>query len=434
MKKAASLVLSSLAIRLLYSALFYLLLPFIIARMLWRSIKAPAYRRRWAERFGIYKISHPQHVLWFHAVSVGESEALLLLLKPLRQRYPGAPILITTTTPTGSARINAALGDTVAHVYLPYDLPDAMRRFIRHFKPRLAVIMESEIWPNMLRICAEQAIPVYIANARLSEKSARGYRKVSALVADALAQIHGIAAQTQEDARRFVAAGAQRERVCVTGNIKFDLEIAADLYSEAQRLRTALFPGRLVWIAGSTHHGEEEQVLPVFMQLRERFPALLLILVPRHPERFEDVYHLCRSRGLRAARRSARQACTAETAVYLGDTMGELKLLYAAADVALVGGSLVPVGGHNVLEPAALGVPVLFGAHMSNFREIATTMLQQRAALQCSDQEMLSREITALLADPQRRSELAVRGKAFVAGNQGATARFLAMLEPYLHA
>jgi 3-deoxy-D-manno-octulosonic-acid transferase len=431
-KKVSSFGLSPLVFRLFYSTLFYLLLPFIVTRLLWRSIKAPAYRQRWAERFGCYKDKHPQGVIWFHAVSVGESEALFPLLKLLRQRHPEAPLLVTTTTPTGSARVKAALGDSVIHVYLPYDLPGAMRRFIAHFQPRLAVIMETEIWPNLLYACAEKAIPVTIANARLSEKSARGYRKVPALVAGALARIQGIAAQTQDDARRFIAIGANPEAVQVTGNIKFDLEIVGEIYGQARRLRESVFPERLVWIAGSTHKGEEEQVLDVHAQLQKRFPGLLLILVPRHPERFEEAYQLCRKRGLNAARRSAGESCGADTAVYLGDTMGELKLLYAAADAALVGGSLVPVGGHNVLEPAALGIPVLFGMHMFHFREIAARMLEQRAALQCPDRETLFKEMTVLLENPLRRDELAARGKAFVAGNQGAILRVSAMLERHL--
>jgi 3-deoxy-D-manno-octulosonic-acid transferase len=428
-KKISSFGLAPLALRLLYSALFYLFLPFIIARLLWRSIKAPAYRQRWAERFGLYKNVHPQNVVWFHAVSVGESEALFPLLNLLRRRHPETQVLVTTTTPTGSARVKTVLGDSVLHVYLPYDLPGSMRRFIAHFQPRLAVIMETEIWPNLLHACAEKAVPVIIANARLSEKSARGYRKLPGLIAEALTQIYAIAAQTQDDARRFAAIGASPECVYVTGNIKFDVEIAEDIYRQAQRLRETLFPGRLAWIAGSTHKGEEEQVLHVYRQLQSRFPGLLLILVPRHPERFEDAYQLCCKQGLRVARRSLMQSCAADTAVYLGDTMGELKLLYAAADIALVGGSLVPVGGHNVLEPAALGIPVLFGVHMAHFQEIAARMLQQGAAVQCRDEQMLLKEMAALLENPLRRSALAARGKAFVAGNRGAIQRVLAMLE-----
>jgi 3-deoxy-D-manno-octulosonic-acid transferase len=415
--------------RLLYTALFYLLLPFIVARLLWRGIKAPAYRQRWAERFGFYKDRHPQGAIWFHAVSVGESEALFPLVKLLRQHHPEAPILVTTTTPTGSARVNAVLGDSVAHVYLPYDLPGAIKRFIAHFQPRLAVIMETEIWPNLLHICAEKNLPAFIANARMSEKSARGYRRLPALIAEAMTAIQGIAAQTREDAQRFIAVGAAPAIVQVTGNIKFDLEIAGDIDQQARRLRESVFPGRMVWIAGSTHKGEEEQVLDAHARLQRRFPGLLLILVPRHPERFEDAYQLCRRQGLNAVRRSLKQVCDEYTSVYLGDTMGELKLLYAAADVALVGGSLVPVGGHNVLEPAALGIPVLFGAHMFHFKEIADRMLEQSAALQCLDREILFKNIAGLLENPQRRDELAARGKAFVAGNQGAIERVLAMLE-----
>jgi 3-deoxy-D-manno-octulosonic-acid transferase len=420
------------AFRLLYSILFYLLLPAVVARLLWRSVKAPAYRQRWAERFGFYSEIHRQGVIWFHAVSVGESEALFPLLKTLRGRHPGSSLLVTTTTPTGSARVRTVLGDNVAHVYFPYDLPGPMRRFVMHFQPRLAVVMETEIWPNMLKACAENAVPVVIANARLSEKSAHGYQKLSVLTADTLAQVRCIAAQTEEDARRFVAIGAPLERVHVAGNIKFDLDIPEQLFRQARQLKDTLFPQRTVWVAGSTHKGEEEQILQVFKRLRTSRTDLLLILVPRHPERFDEVYLLCRKQNLNTARRSLDEDCRIDTAVYLGDTMGELKLFYAAADIALVGGSLVPVGGHNVLEPAALGVPVLFGAHMQHFQEIAATMLEQEAARQCPDIEALHAHMAVLLADPQQRKGLAARGKAFVANNQGAIGRVIELLERYL--
>lgn len=432
MKKSSSFSLKAEAFRLFYSALFYSLLPFIVARLWWRGIKAPAYRQRWTERFAIYKSTHPQQLIWFHAVSVGEAEALFPLLKLLSQRHPDIPVLVTTTTPTGSARVRAALGDSVVHVYLPYDLPDVMRRFITHFQPRVAVIMETEIWPNMLHALSEKSIPVFFANARLTEKSAGRYRKIPALIAAALSRIQGVAAQTQQDAQRFVTIGAPQQIVQATGNIKFDLEIPTDLLTQALKLRNTLFPERLIWIAGSTHKGEEELLLAVYRQLRERFPTLLLILVPRHPERFDEVFRLCRSRELNVVRRSAGECCSFDTEVYLGDTMGELRLLYAAADVAVVGGSLVPVGGHNVLEPAALGIPVLFGAYMAHFREISANMLDQGAAIQCRDQEMLLKKMAWLLANPLQRNELAVLGKAFVVANQGATARVLAMLEQYL--
>ena len=364
------------SMRVVYSALFYLLIPIILMRLIWRGFKAPHYWRRWSERFAIYNRNHAQGVIWFHAVSVGEAEAVFPLVKLFLQRHPRSKVLITTTTPTGSARVSAEMGDRVEHVYLPYDLPGSVERFMSQFKPTIAVIMETEIWPNLFARCGSKSIPLFIVNARLSIKSAKGYRKVPSLARPALANVRVIAAQTKEDADRFIEIGANRDSVEITGNLKFDLEIPDEVIKQGKIIRETIFPSRPVWIAASTHKGEDEIVLKVFAKLKQQFSSLILVIVPRHPERFEEVRKLCETEGFKVTKRTSGESCSPDTDIYLSNTMGELKMLYAASDIAFVGGSLVPVGGHNVIEPAAIGVPVVFGPYMSNFREIEKGLLE----------------------------------------------------------
>ena len=411
-----------------YTCIFYLLIPFILLRLLWRGIKAPDYRYRWRERFAFYNKSFSQDVIWFHAVSVGEAEALFPLVRHIQKQHPDAKLLITTTTPTGSARVKAVMQDSVAHVYLPYDVPDAINRFMRCFKPKLAVIMETEIWPNLFAGCGKNAIPLYIINARLSEKSSRGYRKIPALVHPALAQVSVIATQTQDDANRFIAIGAAIEKVNTLGNIKFDVEIPPSTLAQGLQIKADLFEGRFVWLIASTHKDEEAVFLELYTEIKQKIPELLLVIVPRHPERFADVKKLCEQFQLAVVMRTTGARAYTETDVYLVDTMGELKALYAAADVAFVGGSMVPVGGHNILEAAAVGVPVMFGPHMENFKEIARSVLSHDAALQCQNKDELVKTILSLYQQPDYRQSLAEKGKAFVRYNQGAIARICKML------
>ena len=415
-----------------YTCIFYLLIPFILLRLLWRGIKAPDYRYRWRERFAFYNKPFSQDVIWFHAVSVGEAEALFPLVRRIQKQYPDAKLLITTTTPTGSARVKAVMQDTVAHVYLPYDVPDAINRFMRCFKPKLAVIMETEIWPNLFAGCGKNAIPLYIINARLSEKSSRGYRKIPALVHPALAQVSGIATQTQDDANRFIAIGAASEKVNTLGNIKFDVEIPPSTLALGLQIKADLFEGRFVWLIASTHKDEEALFLELYTEIKQKIPELLLVIVPRHPERFADVKKLCEQFQLAVVMRTTGARTYTETDVYLVDTMGELKALYAAADVAFVGGSMVPVGGHNILEAAAVGVPVMFGPHMENFKEIACGVLSHDAAIQCQNKDDLVKTILSLYQQPDYRQSLAEKGKAFVRYNQGAITRICTMLEQSL--
>ncbi len=414
--------------RAFYSCLFYLLIPFILVRLIWRSIKAPAYRHRWGERFALYNKKFPQNVIWFHAVSVGEAESLFPLVKLIQQQHPDAKLLITTTTPTGSARIKAVMQESVEHVYLPYDIPCAVSRFMQHFKPRMAVIMETEIWPNLYACCGSNQVPLYIINARLSEKSASGYQKIPALVTPALAQVKLIATQTQDDARRFAGIGAKTEAVRTLGNIKFDVEVTNSIIEQGLQVKSNLFSGRFVWLIASTHKDEEAIFLEIYKEIKQKIPELLLVIVPRHPERFGDVKKLCEQYQLAVVMRSSGETCHQHVDVYLADTMGELKMLYAASDVTFVGGSMVPVGGHNILEALAIGTPVLFGPYMANFKEIAQGVLRQDAAIQCQTKNEIVTAIAGLYVDAAYRQSQAEKGKAFVRQNQGAITRIFDIL------
>ncbi|MDZ7620934.1 MAG: lipid IV(A) 3-deoxy-D-manno-octulosonic acid transferase [Candidatus Competibacteraceae bacterium] len=418
-------------LRRLYTGLLYLILPLALLRLYWRGRRDPGHRQRWRERLGWIPLLPEPGCLWIHAVSVGETRAALPLIRALRTRYPDAPLLVTTTTLTGSRQVREALETTVRHVYAPFDLPGAVERFLRNARPRLAVIMETELWPNLLRQCAAAGIPVLIANARLSERSARGYTRIRRLTASMLRDVTLIAAQAEADAERFRALGAPR--VEVVGNLKYDLQLPEDLPEQGLRLRRErLGERRPVWIAASTHAGEEEVILDALALLRPRWPELLLLLVPRHPERFAGVAALCQQRGLRVVRRGEERPCAPDTAVFLGDSMGELLQFYAATDLALVGGSLVATGGHNVLEPALLGLPVLFGPHMFNFTEAGQRLLAAEAAWQVSDAATLATAVDRLLANPERRRSAGERGRAVVERHRGALAALLARVEELL--
>ncbi len=413
--------------RYLYSLLFYLIQPLVLLRLWWRGRKAPDYRHRWAERFGFFPALQQPGCLWVHAVSMGETRAALPLIRELLQRYPDRAVLVTTTTPTGSRQVRDALGEQVHHVYAPYDLPDVVNRFLNRTRPSLVLIMETELWPNWFHQCRSRNIPVVLANARLSERSAQGYARLPRLIAEALNGVE-IAVRSEIEAQRFRELGATR--VQVTGNIKYDLKLPEGLAQQAQELGLKKRP---VWIAASTHAGEDEPILDAYAQLRKRWPELLLLLVPRHPERFDEVAQLCRTRGWRVLRRSEKQACSRETDVFLGDTMGELLLFYAAVrGVAFVGGSLVPVGGHNVLEPALLGLPVLFGLHMFNFSKEARLLLAAEAAWQVQDVQGMVQIMTELLADLEQIYEAGQRGRVVVEDNRGALAALLKIIQEVL--
>lgn len=414
-----------------YSLLLALLTPLALARLWWRGRANPAYRARIGERFGhVVDMLPAAGCLWLHAVSLGEVRAAVPLVRALQARHPDVPVLITTTTPTGSAQVRETFADRVHHAYMPYDLPGAVARFLTRTRPRIALIMETELWPNLFAACAARGVPVLVANARLSARSARGYARVPLLTAATLADTTLIAAQADADAERFRTLGAPR--VEVLGNLKYDLSLPDGVGAAGAALRAALGAGqRPVLIAASTHAGEDEAVLDAVATLRGRFADLLLILVPRHPERFDGVAELVRRRGLRVLRRS-RDAPAAGAEVYLGDTLGELLLLYAAADLAWVGGSFAAVGGHNVLEPAALGLPVLFGPHMFNFAEAERLLLDADAAQRVADAAGLAARAADWLADPAAARAAGARGRAAVAANRGALERLLARIETVL--
>ena len=412
--------------RFFYSLLFHLLLPLIAARLLWRAWRAPAYARRIGERFAIGLPAMRTGGIWLHAVSVGESIAAAPLVRQLQVRYPDWPITVTCMTPTGSERIRALFGDSVAHCYLPYDLPWAAARFLRHLQPRLAVIMETELWPNHIHQCARLGVPVALANARLSERSARGYARFARLTAPMLAQMNLIAVQTEAEAVRFRALGARAACVQVTGSIKFDLKIDEQLLADAAELRQQWGAGqRPVWIAASTHAGEDEIILAAHRQILIQHPDALLILVPRHPERFASVYDLCQREGFATRRRSLNEAVAVDSAVLLGDTMGELLFLYALSDVAFVGGSLVPNGGHNLLEPAALGKPVLSGPQVFNFLEIAAQLRAEGALTEVADAASLAEAVLRLWLQPALAQQMSSAGARVMRRNQGALQRLL---------
>lgn len=415
--------------RILYSLLFYLALPLVVLKLFLRSRKAPAYRQRIGERFALGLPPLKQGGIWLHTVSVGESIAAAPLVKQLQQLYPELPITITCMTPTGSERIRSMFGDSVQHCYLPYDLPCRARKFFKLLKPRLGIVMETELWPNHIHQCARMEIPVVLANARLSARSARGYARFPKLTAPMLAQLSGIAVQTPAEAERFLQLGARKQAVQVTGSIKFDLKIDQQLFAQADQFKADWQPQqRPVWIAASTHVGEDEQVLAAHKQLLEQQPEALLILVPRHPERFDSVYQLCVDSGLQTLRRSANEPVQKQHQVYLGDSMGEMLLYYALADLAFVGGSLVEHGGHNVLEPAALGKPVLSGPHVFNFLDIIGQMREAGALQEVQDADVLAQQLQRLWADNAARQQMQAAGEQVLKANQGALQRLLEML------
>ncbi|MFO2463230.1 lipid IV(A) 3-deoxy-D-manno-octulosonic acid transferase [Pseudomonas sp. 15FMM2] len=422
--------------RTLYSCLFYLALPLVALRLWLRARKAPAYARRVSERFSYGLPAMQPGGIWVHAVSVGESIAAAPMIRGLLQRYPQVPITVTCMTPTGSERIQALFADEprIQHCYLPYDLPCAAKRFLDQVRPTLAVIMETELWPNHIHQCAKRGIPVALANARLSARSAKGYARFARLTAPMLAEMSLFAVQTETEAERFRNLGARPETVEVTGSIKFDLSVDPQLLECAGALRQQWQAcERPVWIAASTHEGEDEVVLAAHRQLLGSYPDALLILVPRHPERFNSVFELCRQQGFATVRRSSVEPVTAGTTVLLGDTMGELLFLYALADSAFVGGSLVPNGGHNLLEPAALAKPVISGPHLFNFLEIAAMMREAGALREVDDAEGLAEAVRQLFELPQDARRMAQAGLNVMQANQGALKRLLDGLDKLLN-
>jgi len=418
-------------LRLLYSALLYVVAPLVFVATALRGLRDPSYRDRLPERLGFTAVRFTTPPIWIHAVSVGEVQAAAALVRALISRYPQHPMLVTTATPTGAQRVRALFGDLVRHAYLPYDLPGAVRRFLDRTTPQLAIVMEREIWPNLYRACFARRIPILLASARISDRSGRRHLRFAGLFRDALACDVTIAAQTEADAERFRALGIPPAAVHVTGNVKFDLEVPEDVRRTGAHIR-AEFAHRPVWTAGSTHEREEDIVLDAHERVRTTRSDALLVLVPRHPNRFDAVKAWLRSRNVRFASRSTREAITADTSVLLVDTLGELLSFYAAANVAFVGGSLVPIGGHNLLEPAALNRPIITGPHNFNAADIAENFLASGAAVQVESATGLGSAVLDLLTNAARRDQMIARAHAILQSNRGALARLLALIEKLL--
>lgn len=417
-------------IRLLYSIFFYLLVPFIIGRLFLRGLSSPAYRLRWKERFGFVTPRHNQRVIWLHSVSVGETLAAVPLVKALQQQYPNHRLMITCMTATGSDRIRAAFGDSVDHSYAPYDMPDSVSRFLNRVKPELLIIMETELWPNTIAACHRRGIPVLLANGRLSQKSAQGYGKIKPLITPLLQSITAVVAQHIDDGARFVALGLPESKLTISGNIKFDLDIDSQLQRRAKQLRNRWQSSqrRAIWLAASTHSGEDEIILKALAEVRSVVETPpLLVLVPRHPERFDQVADLCISNGLTLARHSSSDAGD-DAEIILGDTMGELMAFYGACDFAFVGGSLVPTGGHNIIEPAAWGLPILTGPHLFNFTEASRLLLEADAMRVCDNADSLTQQCVELINHKPLREAMGNAAQNVAEANRGALKRLLAVI------
>ena len=432
----------------LYSFLTRLIAPLAFVVVLWRGLRDRSYWQALRERFAWGPVAGPVPVgpgaqqtpcIWLHAVSLGEVSAAAALVRALQARYPAVPLAMTTATPSGRARALSLFGDALSVRYLPYDTPGAVRRFLQRLQPRLAIIMETELWPNLYRECRRRGVPLLLASARIAEKSAARYRRFGSLFRNTLASNVVIAAQSAADAQRFLALGASQNHVHVIGNVKFDVDVSADVIAQGRALRAQYGIDRPIWIAGSTHAGEEEPLLNAHAALRTQLPNALLLLVPRHAQRFEAVAELLERRGITFIRRSSGIGSSsfdgvlrADTQVVLVDTVGELMSLYAAADIAFVGGSLVPIGGHNLLEPAAHGMPVLTGLQNFNAPQIAQLLLDEGAALAVANAEELAVTLQQLFSDPARCRRIGAIGRRTVELNRGSVNRLLELIEPWV--
>jgi 3-deoxy-D-manno-octulosonic-acid transferase len=421
-------------LRLLYSVVLYILIPFVVLRLFFLSMRKPAYRQRIQERFG-YVQKRPDSslpVIWIHAVSVGEVNASKPLVDLIARSYPHYQLLITTMTPTGAEAVHNHFGNKVVHTYIAYDLPDAVHRFILRIKPSLLVVMETEIWPNLFYICRKNNIPVVIANARMSEKSFTGYKRLGGLTCNTLSNVSYVIAQGQADAERLVALGTDRNRIKVSGSIKFDIEFPEAIRVQGALLRKKLFMNRPVWIAASTHGGEEQLILQAFGRIVKQHPDCLLIIAPRHPDRSTMIAELSEQSGFTTVRKSLGQKVDDQVKIYLLDTLGDLPEYYAASDLAFVGGSLIPHGGHNMLEPACLGVPVVTGPHNHNFSDISALLQRNGVAWVVTDTDQLVNRVNLLLTDKKLRDDAGDKGRKLVEANRGSIHRLMEILHPYL--
>ena len=417
--------------RFLYNLLTYLLLiPFAIYWLI-KGVGNRSYVDRLQQRFG-FGFPKLDQCIWVHAVSVGEVQAAVPLIHALIDRFPDQKLVVTTVTPTGAARVAALFGNNVEHCYIPFEFPNAIRSFFSSIRPSAAMIMETEIWPNLYRGCGVRKIPLILVSARISPRSISGYRRLLPLIRETLSHGIIIAAQSQVDADRFLELGASPRRTWVTGNIKFDVRLDPDVAGQGKLLRSELFGVRPVWIAASTHDGEEQKVLQAHRRLIEQHPDILLVLVPRHPERFHGVRDQIEKQRFSTISRTADQSCDPSTEVFLVDTMGEVPLFYAASDIAFVGGSLVPIGGHNLLEPAAHGLPIITGPHLFNAQEIADEFIGRGACRVVANSDELATSVANLIENPVEAREMGAKGLAVLEQNRGSLERLLVLLEPLL--
>jgi len=421
-----------------YNLVWYLFIPLRLLRMTQRSLALPDYRRRWAERFGWIAKQDGVAPIWLHAVSVGEFNAALPLLRGWLEKGEGPPVLVTTTTPTGSQRVLAEFASELAegrlrHVYLPFDLPGAVRRFFAQTQPRLGIIMETEVWPNLFRAARLAGVPLMLANARLSDKSARGYARIPRpFLQETLTAVIQVAAQSERDAQRWIELGMSADQVKALGNIKFDQQPPAELIERGRALRTQLGVSRPVWIAASTHAGEEMAALDAHARVIEENPNALLILVPRHPDRFADVAQLLRQRGFNAVARSSGEEVSADTSVFLGDSLGEMMLFYAASDIAFVAGSLADIGGHNFIEPASLGLPLVSGPRLHNFRQIADWLKADEALCIVENADELAAQLADWMANVDNARAAGQRALRVAEANRGALERLQSLIDTLL--
>ncbi|MDP9088829.1 MAG: lipid IV(A) 3-deoxy-D-manno-octulosonic acid transferase [Pseudomonadota bacterium] len=424
--------------RFIYSSLIRIAAPFAFAVVLWRGVADRSYWQGLSQRFGFGRMVPSQPSLWVHAVSLGEMSAAAPLVRELRTRYPLCSLVVTTATPAGRARALALFADAADIRFLPYDMPGSVRRFLKRIQPCVAIIMETELWPNLFRECARRRLPVFLASARLSAQSVQRYQRFGKLFAGVFTPNVSVAAQSAADAERFKAIGAAENQTHVVGNVKFELRLGASVIEEGRVIRSSYGGARPVWAAGSTHAGEEEQLLDAHALLQVEYPNALLLLAPRHKDRFANVADLLVRRGVKFVRRSGMSlgggAVPLDTEVLLVDTIGELAALYASCDIVFVGGSLVRVGGHNLLEPAALGLPVLTGPSCFNGRDIAQLLLREGAALQVEGAQDLATILQRLLDDPAERARIGAIGKNIVESNRGSVDRLLALIAPVLPA
>lgn len=418
--------------RFIYTLTLYLLTPFVLYRLAARGLKYHGYFARWRERFGFFPDPGVRDCIWVHAVSLGEVNAAVPLIEALMDRYVDSQFVITTVTPTGSDRVLQLFKGRVFHVYLPYDLTSAVKRFLDRVRPRLAVIMETEIWPNLFMTCADRDIAIVIANARLSERSLRGYWPIQPLVRRAIRCASFVAAQSPSDGERLRALGAPEPHLAVVGNLKFDMEVPSGVRERSVEFRAAAGAARPVWIAASTHEGEELAVLKAHAVVLQRFPDALLLIAPRHPERFKPVASACRAYGFHTATRSEEGRADAISQCFVVDSMGELIDFYAAADVAFVGGSLVPVGGHNLLEPAALARPAIVGPQTFNFAEVTEDLIAAGGVVRIEDADALGPTVVRLLSRDIERSSMGNAAHALMLRERGAVARTMTIIEDVL--